>query len=129
MEVQVDYTGHVPGIALVCDLFPNSAGVSAAKESSYPCQKPASEKSTQLTPDVVAFTDAPGVKGSGTGSGGSLTSMGAAVYPQLSFGSTDSVDVSLLSCTLPKTDRSSCTSIEGDYLVRNPPTYIPQSTG
>ncbi len=128
MEVQADYTGHVPGVALVCDLFPNSAGVSVAKESSYPCQKPASEKSTQLTPDVVAFTDAPGVKGSGTASGGSLTSMGAAVYPQLSSGSTGSVNVSLLSCTLPNMDASLCRAIEGDYLVRNPPTYIPQST-
>lgn len=129
VEVQVDYTGHVPGVALVCDLFPDSAGVSVAKESGYPCQKPASEKSTQLTPDVVVFTDAPGVKGSGTASGGSLTSMGAAVYPQLSFGSTASVNVSLLSCTLPKTDASLCRAIEGDYLVRNPPIYIPQSTG
>ncbi len=129
VEVQLDYTGHVPGVALVCDLFPNSAGVSVAKESSYPCQKPASEKRSQLTPDVVAFSDAPGVKGSGTASGGSLTSIGAAVYPQLSFGSTDSVNVSLLSCTLPKTDTTLCRAIEGDYLVRNPPTYLPQGTG
>ncbi len=129
VEVEVDYTGHVPGVALVCGLFPNSAGASVAKESSYRCQKPASEKSTQLTPDVVAFTDAPGVKGSGTGSGGSLSSLGAAVYPQLSFGSTDSVNVSLLSCTLPTKDASLCRAIEGDYLVRNPPTYIPPYAG
>jgi hypothetical protein len=129
VEVQVDYTGHVPGVALVCTLFPNSAGVAVAKESSYPCQKPASEKGTQLTSDVVTFVDAPGVKGSGTGSGGSLLSTGAAVYPQLSFGSTDSVNVSLLSCTLPKKDASLCKAIQGDYLVRNPPIYVPQSSG
>jgi len=129
VEVRADYTGHVPGVALVCDLFPNSARVSLAKESSYPCHKPPGEKTTQLTSDVVTFMDAPGVRGSGTASGGHLASTGAAVYPQLSAGSADSVNVSLPSCTLPKRAASLCEAIEGDYLVRNPPTYIPQSTG
>jgi hypothetical protein len=98
------------------------------KESGYRCQRAKNEKTERLTPDVVAFTDPPDVTGSGTGSGGSLTSVGAAVYPQLSPGSGASVNVSLLSCTLPRSDLSVCRAIEGDYLVRNAPVYVPQSS-
>lgn len=128
IEIQVDYTGHGPGEALVCPLFPGSAVAPVLKESGYRCQKATKERTEQLTPDVVAFTDPPDVTGSGTGSGGSLTSVGAAVYPQLSGGSGASVNVSLLSCTLPRSDLSVCRAIEGDYLVRNAPLYIPQSS-
>ncbi len=128
VEVQVDYTGHVPGAALVCPLFPDSTAAPLVKESGLRCQKAAGEKIARLTPDVVAFTDPPRVTGSGTGSGGSLTSVGAAVYPQLSLGAGDSVNVSLLSCTLPRSDLSMCKAIEGDYLVRDAPVYVPQDS-
>ncbi len=128
VEVQVDYTGHIPGASLVCPLFPGSAAAPVLKESGFGCQRATNEKTERLTPDVVAFTDPPDVTGSGTGSGGSLTSVGAAVYPQLSQGSDASVHLSLLSCTLPRSDRSVCGAIEGDYLVRNAPVYVPQSS-
>ena len=94
-----------------------------------PCPTPTGEQTTELTPDVVAFIDPPGTSGSGAGSGGSLTSMGAAVYPQLSSASasTDSVTVARLSCTLPKKRAIACAAIEGDFVVRNPPAYVPQA--
>ena len=51
------------------------------------------------------------------------------VYTQLAYGATDSVDVSLLSCTLPAKLSKLCRAIEGDFLVRNTPTYIAQNSG
>ncbi len=127
VEVDADYTGHLPGSQLVCALFPRSAGAAAVRSSGLPCPSTRGQTSIQLTPDVVAFSDPPGVTGSGTGSGGTLSSVGAAVYPQLGFGPTDSVDVALLSCTLPKRISSLCPAIEGDFLVRNAPTFVPSS--
>jgi hypothetical protein len=131
VEFQGEYTGHIPGAQLVCGLFPKSAAASEVQQDGLPgsqCQAPSGEKTTQLTPDVVAFSDPAGVSGTGTGSGGSLTSTGAAMYPQLAFGATDSVNVAVLSCTLPSKQASLCRAIEGDFLVRNPPTYIPTSS-
>lgn len=131
VEVQGEYTGHIPGAQLVCGLFPNSAAASEVQQDGLPgpqCQAPSGEKTTRFSPDVVAFSDPAGVAGTGTGSGGSLTSMGAAMYPQLAFGATDSVNVAVLSCTLPSKLANLCQVIEGDFLVRNPPTYIPMSS-
>lgn len=129
VEVEVDYTGHLPGAELVCALFPNSAAAAEVKSVPLPCPTPTGEKTTALTPDVVTFIDPPGTSGSGAGSGGSLTSMGAAVYPQLSSASAsaDSVTVARLSCTLPKKRAALCAAIEGDFVVRNPPAYVPQA--
>ena len=62
-------------------------------------------------------------------SGGSLASVGAADYAQLAFGSPDSVNVSPLSCVLPASEASLCKAIEGDFLMRNPPTYVPSNSG
>jgi hypothetical protein len=132
VEVQADYTGHLPGAELVCNLFPHSAAATEVRQSGLPnsaCMRLPGEEVTALTPDVVAFNDPAGVRGSGTGSGGSLRSLGAAVYPQLASGSGATVNVTMLSCTLPRTDASLCKAIEGDYLVRNPPTYTPPNSG
>jgi len=51
------------------------------------------------------------------------------VYPQLSSASAsaDSVTVARLSCTLPKKRAALCAAIEGDFVVRNPPAYVPQA--
>jgi hypothetical protein len=131
VQVEVDYTGHLPGAELVCALFPNSAAAAEVKSVPMPCPIPSGEKTTALTPDVVTFIDPPGTSGSGAGSGGSLASKGASVYPQLSStdssAATDSVTVARLSCTLPKKSASLCAAIEGDFVVRNPPAYVPQS--
>ena len=102
---------------------PRPAFVQSAQQ---PCAGlPAGEKTTQLTPDVVTFVDPPRVVGAGAGSGGTLTSIGAAVYPQLPFGGDDSVNVDVLGCTLGGKLAQLCRPIEGDFLVRNPPTYVP----
>ena len=127
VEVFADYTGHIPGADLVCGFFPDSAAASFVASGGMPCPSPpAGQKTATLTADVATFNDPAGVTGAGSGSGGALPSIGAVVYPQLAYGATDSVDVSVLSCTLPAKEASLCQAIEGDFLVRNPPTYIPQ---
>jgi hypothetical protein len=129
VEVQAEYTGHIPGADLVCALFPHSAAASSASSGGESCPPTSpTEKTTQLTPDVLGFTDPPGTAGTGTGSGGALTSTGAVVYPQLPFADPSSVNISLLSCTLPKKSSALCTPIEQDFLTRNPPRYIPQAS-
>jgi len=129
VEVQGEYTGHIPGADLVCALFPHSAAASFASSGGETCppMSPA-EKTKQLTSDVVAFSDPPGAVGTGTGSGGSLTSIGAVVYPQLAFADPSSVNISLLSCTMAKKIAPLCVPIEADFLTRNPPTYVPQTS-
>lgn len=130
VQVFADYTGHIPGADLVSAFFPHSAAASFASSSGESCPAPPSgQRVATLTPDVVTFSDPPGVAGAGSGSGGSLTSVGAAVYPQLAYGAADSVNDSVLSCTLPAKQSSLCRAIAGDFLVRNTPTYIPQSSG
>jgi hypothetical protein len=130
VEVFADYTGHIPGADLVCGFFPHSAATSYVTSGGETCTPPpARQKAMTLTSDVVTFTDPPGVSGAGAGSGGALTAVGAVVYPQLADADPDSVDVDELSCTLPASEASLCRAIEGDFLVRNPPAYVPQNSG
>jgi hypothetical protein len=122
----LEYTGHIPGADVVCSFFPTSAAAAFVQSAQQPCAAlPAGEKTTQVSPDVVTFVDPPHVAGAGAGSGGALTSIGAAVYPQLPFGGEDSVNVDVLGCTLGGKLAQLCRLIEGDFLVRNPPTYVP----
>jgi hypothetical protein len=129
IEVDADYTGHGPGAEVVCALFPHSAAATSVTQNSLSCPVPSGQVTVPLTSDVMKFTDPPGVTGSGAGSGGVLTSTGAAVYPQLLSASNVSVNVSLLSCTLPKKSASLCRAILGDYLVRNPPVFVGATSG
>jgi hypothetical protein len=124
IQVVHDYTGHLPGADEVCALFPKSAAANEVKSSQMSCPSVVGERTSGLTSDIVKFTDPPGVSGSGVGSGSALSSIGAVVYPQLSFGDNDSVDVSLLSCTLPKKSASLCSAVIDDFLERNPPSYV-----
>jgi hypothetical protein len=129
VEVDTDYTGHLPGAEEVCALFPHSAAATEVAQDDMACPAPTGEKTSALTDDVVKFTDQPGITGTGAGSGGSLKSAGAAVYPQIPFASDASVDISFLSCTLPSKMASLCSAILGDFLVRNPPSYTGQTSG
>jgi len=129
IQMAADYTGHLPGAEQVCALFPSSAAAADVMSGGLPCRVPARQKTAAFTPDILMFTDAPGVTGTGTGSGGALPSVGAAVYPQLPFASNASVDVSLISCTLPKKSASLCSAIVGDFLVRRPPVDTGSSSG
>jgi hypothetical protein len=129
IEVDADYTGHLPGAEEACALFPHSAAASELEQDDMSCPAPPGEKTSALTDDVVRFTDPPGISGTGAASGGSLTSTGAEVYPQLPSASDVSVDISLLSCTLPVKMASVCSAILGDFLVRNPPSYAGRTSG
>ena len=129
IEVDVDYTGHLPGAEEVCVLFPHSAAASEVQQDDMSCSAPSGEKTSSLTDDVVRFTDQAGISGTGAASGGSLMSTGAAVYPQLPFASAARVDISLLSCTLPSKMAPLCSAVLGDFLVRNPPSYAGQTSG
>lgn len=121
VQVVGEYTGHGPGALLICPLFPHSPAATVMG-GNPPCSSvPSGESVSALTNDVVLFRDPPGVRGTGAGSGGAMASTGAAVYPQV--GSPDSVDVRLLSCTLPVAQDEICAAIQGDFLVRNPPYY------
>jgi hypothetical protein len=129
IQVEADYTGHLPGAELVCGLFPGSAAAGDVHSDGMPCPVPPGQKSSRLTPDVVLFNDGPGTTGTGSGSGGSLPSVGAAVYPQLASADTTSVNVSVLSCTLSKSLATLCPAIRADYLARTPPAYVPSPNG
>jgi hypothetical protein len=122
VQVDVDYTGHLPGGELVCGLFPHSAAAAAVRGSGgLACAGGSSrERIDDLTKDITTFVDPAGVTGVGAGSGGSLQSVGAGVYPQV-IPAPQSVDVALLSCTLPRRGATLCHAIEGDFLVRYTP--------
>lgn len=121
VQIIGEYTGHGPGAELVCPLFPSSPAATFMG-GSPPCPAaPPGETTSRLTDDVVVFADPPGVRGTGAGSGASLASSGAAVYPQV--GSSASVDVRAFSCTVPAALSPLCTEILADFLARNPPTY------
>ncbi len=111
VEVDADYAGHLPGAEEVCAQFPHSEAASEVRSAGSPCPAHAGRRTSTLTDDVVTFTDPPRITGTAAGSGGALISAGAVVYPQLPFASNDSVDVSLLSCTLPKNSASLCCAI------------------
>jgi hypothetical protein len=124
VEIDGEYTGHLPGAGSVCGFFPHSAAAKDEKNGGFTCGLPANEKTTSLTSDIVRFTDPAGVAGNGAGSGGSLASVGAVVYPLLPGASDASVNVELVSCTLPKKSTSLCSAIVNDFLVRYPPSYF-----
>lgn len=119
VELDGDYTGHGPGALLICPLFPKSPAATFLT-GGLPCPTPpAGQLHTQLTADVVTFRDPPGVRGTAAGSGGQLSSSGAAVYPQVGAKEPPGgVDVELLSCTLPKDLSGLCDQIEADFFVR-----------
>jgi hypothetical protein len=123
VEFDAEYTGHLPGAYFICPLFPGSAAASFANSSGIKCGTPATDQHIdRLTKDVVSFTDPAGVKGSGAGSGGKLTSVGVAIYPQ-TLPAPQSVNVFQLSCTVPKKLASHCSAIVADFMVRNAPVY------
>lgn len=124
VQVDADYTGHGPGAQLVCPFFPGSPAATFL-QGNPPCPSlPKGELTSPLTRDIVTFQDPPGVRGTGAGSGGSLASSGAVVYPQVGpVQPPGGVDVAVLSCTLPVDLAGLCGAIEDDFLVRQAPAY------
>jgi hypothetical protein len=125
VDVQFDYTGHVPGTDLVCPYFP------PADPSQYAgCQTtpPSGEVGTKLTPDIVSITDPVGVKGTLAGSGGSQAVRGALIVPHVQTGSAASINVAQESCSLPSAQANLCPAILTDFEIRDfpaPPTTSP----
>ncbi len=123
VEFDAEYTGHLPGAQFICPLFPDSAAAAFADSGGLKCgTSPDREHLDHLTKDIVTFSDPAGVRGTGAGSGGKLTSVGMAIYPQLAP-SPESINVFELSCTLPKKLAADCSDIEADFMVRNAPVY------
>jgi hypothetical protein len=121
VQVATDYTGHLPGGELVCALFPHSAAATAISSSGLKCPMVSKrEHVVQMTSDIATFTDPARVIGVGTGSGGALPSQGAGIYPQVTP-TPQSVDIALLSCTLPAREANLCRAIQSDFLIRYTP--------
>jgi hypothetical protein len=110
--VDVDVEGSCVGCiaALACGLFPH-----ASKTTGFPCHTahPKRERVATLLPNVRAFIDPPGVRGSGNPSGGRLQAVGAIVYVP-----NRTIFAARLTCTVGTSDATSCQSILTDFLGR-----------
>lgn len=117
VTVFLDYTGHGPGAALVCALFPGSRAASLAQSTGSCPSVPAGEVHGRPRPGVVSFVDPPGVAGSGIPSGGAFAASGAVVYPT-SASEPSSVAVAKITCTLAPGPAALCDLIVTDFLGR-----------
>jgi hypothetical protein len=110
--VDVEVEGACVGCitAMACGLFPD-----AEQAMGYPCttRLPKRERVARLLPTVRAFSDPPGVKGSGSPSGGRLRAVGAVVFVP-----DRSAFAARVTCTLEAPDAGSCQAIIADFLTR-----------
>jgi hypothetical protein len=110
--VDVEVEGACVGCitAMACGLFPD-----AEQAMGYPCttRLPKRERVARLLPTVRAFSDPPGVKGSGSPSGGRLRAVGAVVFVP-----DRSAFAARVTCTLETPDAGSCQAIIADFLTR-----------
>jgi hypothetical protein len=100
----------------LCTLFPEAPPVASYYEgiAGEECpEKPLREEVSYPTPDTAMFTDPPGVAGTGTGSGGGDTSLGALTY-------TEPFGVHKVSCTLPEGEAGACAAIVAAALLSAP---------
>jgi hypothetical protein len=110
--VDVEVEGSCVGCiaTLACGLFPR-----AAKDTGFTCYtpRPTAERVARLLPNVRAFSDPPGVKGSGVPSGGALRATGAIVYvpDRATF-------AARVTCALPTSRAALCQSVIADFLAR-----------
>jgi hypothetical protein len=104
--LDIDYTGHGPGSALVCAYFPGSPAIAFARSTGSTCALPAGTHIQRLTPDIVAFTQG--------------STSGVVIYPQVNDAQA-SVNVAKLSCNAA----TLCPYIIADVLARYAPSYTP----
>ncbi len=108
VEIEGSCVGCIASVA--CGLFPR-----AVKDTGFACHTPhpKRERVARLLPNVRAFVDPVGVRGSGDPSGGGLQAVGAVVYvpDRTSF-------AARLTCTLGASDAASCQNILADFLGR-----------
>lgn len=110
--VDVEVEGSCVGciVQLACGVFRD-----AAKGSGFTCKtpRPEAERVSRLIPNVRAFHDPAGVKGSGDPSGGRFPALGAVVYVP------DKTDFAArVTCTLAPRDASLCQGVISDFLTR-----------
>ncbi len=117
VTARFDYTGHGPGAALVCGLFPASVAARFADQTGGCTKVPAREVIRHPSRDVATFLDPPGVSGSGEPSGGTNPASGAVLFPQLSP-EPGSVNVAKITCTAPKPLAALCPAILNDFVTR-----------
>lgn len=101
---------------LACPLFP--AATRQLSGVACPLTKPARESTTASGQGTLSFTDPPHVRGDGTPSGGSYTARGVIVFLPQSKGFNGYAFIA--TCTLPASDRGSCSTILADALTRIP---------
>jgi hypothetical protein len=108
VEIQPACAGCIA--ELICPFFPQAEVVRAYAES-LGCERPPEAESAALaSSSVVFFADAPGVRGTGVGSGGSMPSVGAVTYSRR-------LGARRISCTLPPDLASACGGIVAATLV------------
>jgi len=119
VTARFDYTGHGPGAALVCGLFPASAAARFADQTGGCTKVPAREVIRHPSRDVATFLDPPGVTGSGEPSGGTNPASGAVLFPQLTP-EPGSVNVAKITCAAAKPLAALCPAILNDFVTRAP---------
>jgi len=117
VTARFDYTGHGPGAALVCGLFPASAAARFADQTGGCTKIPARELVRHPSRDVATFLDPPGVSGSGEPSGDTNPASGAVLFPQLTP-EPGSVNVAKITCTAAKPLAALCPAILNDFVTR-----------
>ncbi len=97
--------------SMICAFFPQEEVAQAYARYEVCPDVAEGERVSYTSRSTVTFVDPAGVKGTGVGSGGSLTSMGAVVYRGREQGSRQ------LSCTLPGEIAHLCPGIVGGTLA------------
>jgi hypothetical protein len=113
-EINASQTSACVGCreSLACPLFAAAAHDYLQQyQQQCPSRRPTSELVTTLNPNVVAFTDPPGVKGDGDPSGGHYAAMGVMTY----YDDFHSGGSWTETCVLPPNEKSLCTSILGSF--------------
>lgn len=96
--------------ATICAFFPQEEVVRSYEEVEECDPAPKGEQVSHVARSTALFTDPPGVKGTGVGSGGSLPSLGAVTY------ATESGAMQV-SCTLPSALVEACPELVGATLA------------
>jgi hypothetical protein len=96
--------------SMICAFFPQEEVVEAYVGVQECPPVPRGEQISHVAQSTVVFVDPPEVEGTGTGSGGSLASMGGVVYGQ-------EEGAMRVSCTLPATLADSCPAIVSAQLA------------
>jgi hypothetical protein len=120
---RVDFTGHGPGVALACGLFPNAPAVkNFGPNGGFSCSLPAAEVTERPTPDLAIFHDPVMTKGSGDLSGGPHAVSGVVILPESDPGSVG--NISKATCALASRDSDLCPAIVSDFVVRAFPSEV-----